>query len=71
MEAVMSSANDNADTELFKAAMALVRKNFSDGKTAAETKEEFERLYRAKMPAHPNSDLQGDDPAEHKPKSPA
>lgn len=41
----MSKANDNADTEFFTAARDLIRRNFYEGKTAAEAKDAFERLY--------------------------
>ncbi|MCJ8150720.1 hypothetical protein [Shinella sedimenti] len=45
----MSKANDNADTEFFMTAMAMVRKNFHEGKTASETKHAFERLYNERL----------------------
>jgi hypothetical protein len=45
----MSKANDNADTELFTAARDLVRRNFREGKTAAEARDAFERLYMERI----------------------
>jgi hypothetical protein len=67
----MSKANDNADTEFFTTAMAMVRKNFHEGKTAVEAKHAFERLYNERLAWPRNPQTVGDVAGEDVPDAPS